>query len=149
MSHIQQFCNFASKLLHFPIKHKGSHTINKRPILRNDFPFLLPNQLSGKVWKWLDGTLQGQPSGNTPTERMWEEVWAKLSQGLNLDPQRYLALTQQEPPLTMAPGTTLGTALTGWRVRGHLFSDQRFYPSEACQRNARLSGASGCVRKDL
>lgn len=132
----------------FP-QHKGSHTINKRPILRNDFPFLLPNQLSGKLWKWLGGTLKGQPSGTHLLRGCGRRFGPSWASRFNLGPQRYPALTQQGPPLTLAPGTILGTAPTGWRVRGHLFSDQRFYPSEACQRNTRLNGASGCMRKDL
>lgn len=130
-------------------EHKGSHTINKRPILRNDFPFLLPNQLSGKLWKWLGGTLKGQPSGTHLPRGCGRRFGPSWASRFNLGPQRYPALTQQGPPLTLAPGTILGTAPTGWRVRGHLFSDQRFYPSETCQRNTRLNGASGCMRKDL
>lgn len=117
LSHIQQFCNFASKLLHFPIKHKGSHAINKRPILRNDFPFLLPNhcqESSGNGWV---ARLKGSALGTHLPRGCGRRFGPSWASGFNLGPQRSLALTQQEPPLTLAPGTTLGIAPTGWRVR--------------------------------
>lgn len=52
-----------------------------------------------------------------------------------------MALTKQELPIKLSPGTTLEIASTGWRARGHLFSDHRYYCSETCQRNTRLNGA--------
>lgn len=91
--------------------------------------------------------VKGSPLGTHHREGVGGGFGPSRASGFTLGPQRYLALTQQEHPLTLAPGTTLGKAPTGWRVRGHIFSDQRFYPSEACQRNARLSGARRRVRR--